>query len=79
MSLTRQNPARRHVALYDVSLRDGQHAVGHKLTAEQLFGYASRVDDVGLSVVEVGHGNGLAASSLLVGQAAVSDRERYDV
>lgn len=75
MSLTRQNPARRHVALYDVSLRDGQHAVGHKLTAEQLFGYASRVDDVGLSVVEVGHGNGLAASSLLVGQAAVSDRE----
>ncbi|WP_309111559.1 4-hydroxy-2-oxovalerate aldolase [Saccharothrix sp.] len=61
------------VTIYDPTLRDGQHAVKHQLSAAALRGYAEAADAAGIPVVEVGHGNGLGASSLQVGRAAVSD------
>ncbi|MFK0019117.1 4-hydroxy-2-oxovalerate aldolase [Streptomyces sp. NPDC090798] len=61
------------VVIHDPTLRDGQHAVRHQLTAAALRGYAEAADAAGVPVVEVGHGNGLGASSLQVGRAAVSD------
>ncbi|MFF2510410.1 4-hydroxy-2-oxovalerate aldolase [Streptomyces sp. NPDC058086] len=63
----------RSVVIHDPTLRDGQHAVRHQLTAAALRGYAEAADAAGIPVVEVGHGNGLGASSLQVGRAAVSD------
>ncbi|BCJ69316.1 4-hydroxy-2-oxovalerate aldolase [Polymorphospora rubra] len=65
----------RPVLIHDPSLRDGHHAVGHQLSREQLRAYASAADSAGIPVVEVGHGNGLGASSLQVGRARVSDDE----
>ena len=65
--------ARRPVTIYDPTLRDGQHAVRHQLGVAALRGYAQAADAAGVPVVEVGHGNGLGASSLQVGRAAVSD------
>lgn len=64
-----------HVAIHDASLRDGQHAVRHQLGAEAMAAYAIAIDATGVAVVEIGHGNGLAASSLQVGRAALSDRD----
>ncbi|MFH8366087.1 4-hydroxy-2-oxovalerate aldolase [Streptomyces sp. NPDC018031] len=61
------------VLIYDPTLRDGQHAVRHQLGVAALRGYAEAADAAGVPVVEVGHGNGLGASSLQVGRAAVSD------
>lgn len=61
------------VVIYDPTLRDGQHAVRHRLGVAALRGYAEAADAAGIPVVEVGHGNGLGASSLQVGRAAVSD------
>ncbi|KUJ67111.1 4-hydroxy-2-oxovalerate aldolase [Streptomyces albus subsp. albus] len=61
------------VTIHDPTLRDGQHAVRHQLGAAALRGYAEAADAAGIPVVEVGHGNGLGASSLQVGRAAVSD------
>ncbi|MEV6393636.1 4-hydroxy-2-oxovalerate aldolase [Streptomyces sp. NPDC051907] len=61
------------VVIHDPTLRDGQHAVRHQLGAAALKGYAQAADAAGIPVVEVGHGNGLGASSLQVGRAAVSD------
>jgi len=61
------------ITIHDPTLRDGQHAVRHQLSAAALRGYAQAADAAGIPVVEVGHGNGLGASSLQVGQAAVSD------
>ncbi|XVV06119.1 4-hydroxy-2-oxovalerate aldolase [Actinosynnema sp. CA-248983] len=61
------------VTIHDPTLRDGQHAVKHQLGVEALRGYAAAADAAGVPVVEVGHGNGLGASSLQVGRAAVSD------
>ncbi|MFF5802437.1 4-hydroxy-2-oxovalerate aldolase [Streptomyces sp. NPDC012746] len=61
------------VVIHDPTLRDGQHAVRHQLGVAALRGYALAADAAGIPVVEVGHGNGLGASSLQVGRAAVSD------
>lgn len=63
----------RSVLIHDPTLRDGQHAVRHQLGIAALRGYAAAADKAGIPVVEVGHGNGLGASSLQVGVSAVSD------
>ncbi|HYK00415.1 MAG TPA: 4-hydroxy-2-oxovalerate aldolase [Thermoanaerobaculia bacterium] len=65
----------REVIISDPTLRDGNHAVGHKLTAAQIAAYARAADDARIPIVEVGHGNGLGASSLQVGLAAIGDHE----
>jgi 4-hydroxy 2-oxovalerate aldolase len=67
------------VLIHDPTLRDGHHAVRHQLSREQLRGYAAAADAAGVPVVEVGHGNGLGASSLQVGQARLSDDEMMAV
>lgn len=69
----------RRVLIYDPSLRDGHHAVGHRLDKNQLRAYAAAADAAGVPVVEVGHGNGLAASSLQVGLAKLTDAEMQTV
>lgn len=63
------------ILISDPTLRDGNHAVKHQLTAEQIRNYAAAANAARVPVVEVGHGNGLGASSLQVGEALLSDRE----
>ncbi|MER6520218.1 4-hydroxy-2-oxovalerate aldolase [Streptomyces sp. NPDC001553] len=63
------------VTIHDPTLRDGQHAVRHQLGVDQLRSYAAAASRAGVPVVEVGHGNGLGASSLQIGQARLSDDE----
>jgi len=70
---------RGHVLVHDPTLRDGHHAVRHQLTAGQLRAYAAAADAAGVPVVEVGHGNGLGASSLQAGRARLSDDEMLTV
>lgn len=67
------------VLIHDPTLRDGHHAVRHQLSREQLRAYAAAADAAAVPVVEVGHGNGLGASSLQVGQARLSDDEMLSV
>jgi 4-hydroxy 2-oxovalerate aldolase len=71
--------AGRQVLIYDPTLRDGHHAVRHMLGTDQLRAYASAANAARVPVVEVGHGNGLAASSLQVGIAKSSDAEMQSV
>ena len=59
--------------LYDVTLRDGNHALRHGETAELVRDYCELADQTGVWCVEVGHGNGLGASSALVGFSKESD------
>ncbi len=63
------------ILISDPTLRDGNHAVKHQLGPQQIRDYAAAANAAGVPVVEVGHGNGLGASSLQVGQALLSDRE----
>ena len=60
---------------FDSTLRDGSHAIGHQLSAANIKEYCKGIDDAGLHTVIVGHGNGLGASSLQVGLAALSDAQ----
>lgn len=66
---------RPRVVIHDPTLRDGHHAVRHQLDREQLAAYAAAADRAGVPVIEVGHGNGLGASSLQIGLAKLSDTE----
>ena len=62
-----------NILIHDVTLRDGNHAVAHQISASQIAAYATAANDAGIPIVEVGHGNGLGASSLQVGESAVDD------
>ena len=61
------------VLVSDPSLRDGNHAVSHQLSAEQIAKYCRAAEKARIPIVEVGHGNGLGASSLQVGLAKIDD------
>jgi len=61
------------IRISDPTLRDGNHAVGHQLSAENIATYCKAADAAGVSIVEVGHGNGLGASSLQLGEAKTPD------
>ena len=63
------------IHLYDVTLRDGNHALRHQLDPKFIEEYCIRADNSGVWAVEVGHGNGLGASSFLVGKSKNSDLE----
>jgi 4-hydroxy 2-oxovalerate aldolase len=59
--------------MYDVTLRDGNHALRHQLKSDFVTEYCKIADESQVWAVEVGHGNGLGASSYLVGKSFESD------
>ncbi|MEI7842795.1 MAG: 4-hydroxy-2-oxovalerate aldolase [Gallionellaceae bacterium] len=61
------------IRISDPTLRDGNHAVAHQLSAENIAAYCKAADAAGVAIVEVGHGNGLGASSLQLGEAKTPD------
>jgi len=63
------------ILISDPTLRDGNHAVRHQLSRESFIAYCQAAEAAGVPIVEVGHGNGLGASSLLVGECKLSDEE----
>jgi len=67
-----------NILIHDPTLRDGNHAVRHQLDLNQIATYAAAADEARIPSVEVGHGNGLGASSVQVGESAVSDKEMLE-
>ncbi len=67
-----------NIIVCDSTLRDGNHAISHQLNEEQIELYCRAVDLSGVKIVEVGHGNGIGASSLQVGEALISDKQMLD-
>lgn len=61
------------ILISDPTLRDGNHAVKHQLNAHQIASYAAAAEAAGIPIVEVGHGNGLGASSMQVGESLLDD------
>ncbi len=65
--------------IVDSTLRDGSHAIGHQFTAKNIADYAKGAEKAGIPLVIVGHGNGLGASSLQLGQSLLTDQEMLRV
>lgn len=51
------------IRVTDTSLRDGSHAKRHRFTADDVRNVVGALDDAGMPVIEVTHGDGLGGSS----------------
>jgi 4-hydroxy 2-oxovalerate aldolase len=63
------------VRLTDTTLRDGSHAMSHRFTVANVRSVVRALDDAGLRVIEVTHGDGLGGSSFNYGFSAVPELE----
>ena len=63
------------IIITDSSLRDGNHSVKHQISLKSIKKYCQFADKAKIPVIEVGHGNGLGASSVLIGEALHTDKE----
>ena len=63
------------IIISDVTLRDGNHAVNHTINLNFIKKYCQFAEKAKLSVLEVGHGNGIGASSLSIGRSLFSDKK----
>ena len=55
------------IRLTDTTLRDGSHAMSHRFTEEHVRSTVRALDDAGVEVIEVTHGDGLGGSSFNYG------------
>jgi 4-hydroxy 2-oxovalerate aldolase len=65
----------KNIVISDPSLRDGNHSVKHSIKLSSIEKYCIFAEEANIPIVEVGHGNGLGASSILIGECLHSDYE----
>ncbi len=67
--------AGRKVVVHDMSLRDGMHPKRHQITLDQMVSVATGLDEAGVPLIEVTHGDGLGGASINYGFGLHSDEE----
>ncbi|MBF0206342.1 MAG: 4-hydroxy-2-oxovalerate aldolase [Oligoflexia bacterium] len=68
-----ENNIRKKILITDPTLRDGSHANQHQFSEKQIRSYSIAAERARIPILEVGHGNGIGASSLQVGLSSVND------
>ena len=63
------------VTLHDNCLRDGMHPKQHQISIEQMVNIATGLDEAGVPLIEVTHGDGLGGASVNYGFPKNSDEE----
>jgi 4-hydroxy-2-oxovalerate/4-hydroxy-2-oxohexanoate aldolase len=65
----------RRITVHDMTLRDGMHPKRHRITLDQMRHIAAGLDEAGVPLIEVTHGDGLGGASVNYGFPAHTDEE----
>lgn len=69
------NVKNKKVTVHDMCLRDGMHPKRHQITVDEMVTVAKALDEAGVPMIEVSHGDGLGGTSVNYGFPAATDEQ----
>lgn len=63
------------IIITDTTLRDGSHSVAHRFSVEDTRQLVKAIDEAGIDIIEVGHGDGIAGSTVNYGLSSAEEMD----